>query len=179
MAYETPERDGLHLCDDLTYVEFLDRDGKPAPAGTPGRVIVTDLMAKVMPFIRYDQGDLAVYGRAREGNGIGSRRLLRILGRDDDYAILPDGTRRTRYDFAPLLNPYHGVLQYRVVQRTLTDFEVQLVAEHDYVDGIRADILRRFQDAFPPELCFVIVQRDRLEPDLGGKLRVLVSEVVQ
>ena len=43
MAYETPRRDGLHICHDLTYFEFLDDEAIPVLPGEAGRVVVTDL----------------------------------------------------------------------------------------------------------------------------------------
>jgi phenylacetate-CoA ligase len=55
VAYETQEHDGLHLCEDLTYFEFLDENGKPVRPAQVGRVVVTDLTATLMPLIRYDQ----------------------------------------------------------------------------------------------------------------------------
>lgn len=86
MAYETPARDGLHLYENLIYFEFLDNEGRPVPPGVSGRVVVTDLIGKCMPFIRYDQGDFAVFEQRNDINGNAQRRLTQTIGRENEHA---------------------------------------------------------------------------------------------
>lgn len=42
-AFKTPEKDGLHLCDDLTLFEFLDNNNKPVKDGETGRIVLINL----------------------------------------------------------------------------------------------------------------------------------------
>ncbi len=177
MAYETPAHDGLYLCKDLTYFEFLDEDEKAVPPGKPGRVVVTDLTAKLMPFIRYDQGDLAVFEYREDMKGETLQRLTRIIGREDDYVCLPDGTRRPFHDFYEVMDKYQDIVQFRIVQRTRNRFQILIVADTDYFLNIRGGIVRQLQDKFPPEVSFECVQVDQIDPDPNGKIRMLVSEV--
>lgn len=177
MAYETLAHDGLHLCQDLTYFEFLDDAGDPVPPGQVGRVVVTDLTGTMMPFIRYDQGDLVVYERNTSADGRVSPRLTSILGRDGEFAVLPDGTRRSLYDFSILVKRFEEILQFRVVQRTPAHFEVLVVAERHYFERICSDLRQHLESAFPATVEFSIRRVERLEPDRSGKMRLLVSEV--
>jgi phenylacetate-CoA ligase len=176
MAYETPARDGLHLCDDLTYFEFLDDAGRPVGPGEAGRVVVTDLLGEVTPFIRYDQGDLAIHENVNSGRSDSSRRITGIVGRDDDYVTLPDGSRRTRFDFADV-SWCEAVLQWRVVQKTLNRIEVSVVTDAPDFESVRSHLLGRLQRLFPPGVEFEILREERLEPDPSGKRRLLISEV--
>lgn len=58
-------------------IELLRIDSdEPAPAGEPGRVIVTDLTNRAMPMIRYDIGDLAI---CREVLPSGEPLVLQLL----------------------------------------------------------------------------------------------------
>lgn len=61
-ACECPEHDGLHLMEDSTHVNVLDKEGNKLPEGEEGRLVLTNLMHKgsesAMPLINYDQGDL-------------------------------------------------------------------------------------------------------------------------
>jgi phenylacetate-CoA ligase len=57
MAWECRHSGALHTCDGVL-VEVL-RDGRPAEPGERGEVVVTNLHAYAMPFIRYRIGDLA------------------------------------------------------------------------------------------------------------------------
>jgi phenylacetate-CoA ligase len=177
MAYETRTHDGLHLCEDLTYFEFLDETGAPVPAGQPGRVVVTDLMGDVMPFIRYDLGDLAIHECKDDENYSGSQRITRIMGRDTDVALLPDGTRRSFHVFSDIMHDYNGIVQFRVVQKARALFQILVVAEPLYLLSIRDEIMQQLQAAFPPSVRFEIVPVDRINPDPSGKIRMLISEV--
>ena len=176
MAYETPAHDGLHLCEDLTYFEFLSEEGKPVPPGEPARVVVTDLTGKLMPFIRYDQGDRAVFQDVKDGSGNTVRRITRIFGREDDYIVLPNGSRRPYNDINRIISSYSDIFQYRIVQRERTKFKILVVADTSYLVGIRDDLLCRLHEKFPT-VNFDIFQVKRIEPDPSGKLRKFISEV--
>ena len=176
IAYETRAHDGLHLCEDLVYFEFLDEHGEPVPPGKPGRVVLTDLVGDVMPFIRYDQGDWAVFEQASvESNG--RRRITRIVGRDSDVVQLPDGTRHSFHGFSDMMEEFEEVRQFRVVQKTRELFHILVVADPTYLAGIREGLMQKLRGRLPPPVLFEIVLGDRLEPDPSGKLRLLVSEI--
>lgn len=176
MAYETPEHNGLHLNEDLTYFEFLDIDGNPVPPGRPGRVVVTDLTGKLMPFIRYDQGDQVVFEYGDDVNGNPIRKLSQIIGREDDFVLLPDGTQRSAFYLFKVIYKYEGIVQFRVVQRTRSSFDILIVADTSYFLSIRGELMQRLQQNFPPTVSFEIVQVDEILPDPTGKIRTLVSE---
>lgn len=177
MAYETPAHDGLYLCEDLTYFEFLDRDEKVTASGKPGRVVVTDLTARLMPFIRYDQGDLAVFEYRDNMKDETLRRLTRIIGREDDHVCLPDGTRRPFHDFYEVIDKYQDIVQFRVIQRRRNLFQILIVADTDYFLSIQSGLARQLEDKFPPSVSFESIQVDQIDPDPSGKIRMFVSEV--
>jgi len=177
MAYETPAHDGLHLCEDLTYFEFLDEEGLPVAPGKPGRVVVTDLMGTLMPFIRYSQGDFVLFEYIDAAIRGVSRVLTQITGREDDHVVLPDGTRRSFHDFYEVMHECSGVGQFRVIQRSRGNFQILVVATNSYFLCIRDEIVRRLQMKFPATVSFEITQVERIAPDPSGKIRMLISEV--
>jgi phenylacetate-CoA ligase len=178
MAYETQAHDGLHLCEDLTYFEFLDEEGKPVSPGRPARVVVTDLIGKLEPLIRYDIGDLAVLEDGAGGFNDGSaRRITRVIGREEDYVLLPDGTRRSAHDFYEIINRYEDIAQFRIVQRAQDLFLVSIVADTACFLNVRDSLLGLLKRKFPPTVSFDIVRKERIDPDPGGKLSRFVSEV--
>lgn len=177
MGYETPAHDGLHLYENLTYFEFLDEEERPAPPGKPGRVIVTDLIGKLMPFIRYDQGDFAVFEYGKDLNGNTQRRLTQTIGRENDYALLPDGTKRPYNDLIKIVDKFEDIRQFRIVQRTQSLFQILIVANTSYFLSIHDDLMRLLQKKFPPTVSFKIAQVEKIEPDPSGKIRAFISEV--
>ena len=176
IGYETRARDGLHLCEDLIYFEFLDEHGEPVPPGKPGRVVVTDLMGDVMPFIRYDQGDLARFEQ-KGAESSGRRWITQIIGRDCDVVQMPDGTRRSFQSLADIMHENDGIQQFRVVQKTPALFHILVVAAPSYLLQIENDLMQRLHGRFPNTVRFEIIPVDHIEPDPSGKLRWLVSEI--
>ena len=180
VAYETQEHDGLHLCEDLTYFEFLDENGKPVLPGQAGRVVVTDLTATLMPFIRYEQGDRAIFEYADNLNGFRTRRLTKIIGRDNQFATLSDGTMLSNHDFNVVIEDYNRILQFRIIQKEADFFRILIAADMDYYNNIKDDLLddlNKIKGKLKVNLVIEIVRVDKIEPDETGKIRTLVSEL--
>ena len=57
LAWQCPTCPGYHLNSDTVITEFLS-GAEPAPPGTAGRVVVTNLHSFGMPMIRYELGDI-------------------------------------------------------------------------------------------------------------------------
>ena len=84
-------------------VEILD--GRNADAGyNEGRMVVTNLDNFAMPFIRYENGDIACRGRKEVESEINLDLLKRISGRMADAIILNDGSKVHGVFFTDILN---------------------------------------------------------------------------
>ena len=84
-----------HVCAENVLVEILDDDDMPCPLGQTGRVIVTPFYNTAQPFIRYEQGDLASWGKPCSC-GVTLPVIDKIQGRVYHLFERRDGTR-----FAP------------------------------------------------------------------------------
>lgn len=179
MAYQMPNREGLQLNEDLTYFEFLDDNGAPAKPGEVSRLIVTDLSAKLMPFIRYEQGDRVVFSECINESGDRQRYIQRIIGRDNDYAVLGDGTRRSFIPYYEALDVFTELKRFRIVQVEPDLFDILMVADKEYFDGIKSQVLARLQrlcGARPQYRLRLVAEIPR---DPSGKIRMLISNVRQ
>ena len=118
-------------CDEFTvnsasyYVEILSLDGDyPAKPGEVGRIVVTDMFNKAMPFVRYDTGDLAIAGLI-DGNRCITMKSLQ--GRTSDVVFALDGSTV----YSPTINNYicdfYDVKKYQLIQRASGVFEIKLV----------------------------------------------------
>lgn len=177
MAYETPEHDGLRLSEDLIYFEFLDDRNRPVPPGQPGRVVVTDLRSTTMPFIRYDQGDLAIIEERPHPLGHTERRLVEIIGRDEDFLKLPDGTKRAYQELYEIMHRYPEVRQFRFVEKRPAAFEVLLVMNPTAFECMRLALSEELQSSFSGKLNFEVFRVDHLGADANGKFKRVISEV--
>lgn len=177
MAYETPAHDGLHLSEDLTYFEFLDSRGEPVEPGHPGRVVVTDLTGTLMPFIRYDQGDQAIFEVHRGPDGAAWRRIGQIVGRDNDFASLPNGSRLPAQTLYKAMSGFEAVFQFRVVQEASDRFRLLVAADPEYLASHGNAMVEAVRRAVPTPAVVELESVTHIQPDPTGKLRTFISEV--
>ena len=89
VAFECPHQTGLHIWEDHFMVEIIDPDTlKPLPDGEEGELVLTTLMRKGMPILRYRTKDLTRIIPGPCGCGRTHRRIDRIKGRTDDMMII-------------------------------------------------------------------------------------------
>ena len=83
--------DQFHVVTDHVITEIVREDGTPAKPGESGRLIVTDLNNYVMPFIRYDSGDLAIADDSLCQCGRGLPLIKQLVGRSSECLRTPAG----------------------------------------------------------------------------------------
>lgn len=90
IASECSAHQGLHVMAEGIYVEIV-RGGRPAKMGEEGEILVTDLMNRAMPLIRYRIGDVAAWDEGRCPCGRELPRMRRLMGRATDFLVGHDG----------------------------------------------------------------------------------------
>ncbi|TCM49014.1 phenylacetate--CoA ligase family protein [Kribbella sp. VKM Ac-2568] len=81
---------GVHLFEDLAIVEVVDGNNRPVPAGQRGhRLLVTNLVNRTLPLIRYVVTDLATAAEEPCPCGRPFAVLSALDGRSDDILHLP------------------------------------------------------------------------------------------
>lgn len=89
VAFECPEKDGLHVWEDHFLLEVIDpRTLEVLPDGGEGELVFTTLKRRGMPLIRYRSQDLAALIPEPCRCGRTHRRISRIKGRTDDMFVL-------------------------------------------------------------------------------------------
>jgi len=88
VAFECPERDGLHIWHDYYLVEIIDpASGEVLQDGERGELVVTPLVKEAMPLIRYRTGDVTM--KMEDGCLCGRmQKIGRITGRSDDMLVI-------------------------------------------------------------------------------------------
>lgn len=88
VAFECPERDGLHIWHDSYLVEIVDPvSGENLSDGEQGELVVTPLVKEAMPLIRYRTGDVTML--MEDGCLCGrGKKIARLTGRSDDMLII-------------------------------------------------------------------------------------------
>ena len=176
LALTCPERDHLHIQSERVLVEIIDDDDQPCAPGEIGRVVATGLVNFATPLIRYELGDRAIAGGPCPC-GLGLGVIERIIGRERLPIILPSGDRLFPVlDAEPLLLK-GGVRQYQLVQTSVEDIDIKLVADRPLTEPEEADIRAHLQRNFghPFRMNFIYVDEISREP--GGKFQIFKSEL--
>jgi phenylacetate-CoA ligase len=96
IASGSPEHVGMHLWEDHLIVETVDEHGQPVPPGVPShKVLVTNLVNRTQPLIRYELSDSIILDDSPNPTGRPFRRIVCVEGRSDDILTLPAPGGRT------------------------------------------------------------------------------------
>lgn len=176
IAHECPSG-GMHITAEDVIVELITPDGRPAPVGTPGEIVVTHLASRDFPFIRYRTGDVAVLDDRACPCGRGLPLLREIQGRSNDFVAAADGTLMQGAALTYVLREMSGIEAFKIVQETLTLTRVTLVRGPAFpADGaqrIVALFRRRLGESVSIEVEFV----DHIPAEKSGKYRYIISRV--
>ncbi len=172
---ECGEHAGLHLSHENLYVEILDDNGHPTPAGEEGNIVITDLFNHGMPFIRYVNGDRAVAGWKNCPCGRGLPLLTRVTGRRLDTLETPDGRKIPGEFFPHLIKDFTAVRRFQVVQTTDDTIVVKLVAP-DMSRESEEQLLHAITACTGWSVQIQIERVAEIPLTKAGKLRVVVRE---
>jgi phenylacetate-CoA ligase len=176
IALQCPEREHYHVQAESLIVEIVDQRGEPCRPGETGRVVVTTLQNFAMPLIRYEIGDYAVAGAVCPC-GRGLPVIERILGRKRNMLRLLDGRRY--YPSFPA-EDWAGIApirQLQVVQRTLDDIELRLVAERPLTAPEEARLFAAFQRSLAHPFRIALAYRDQIGRSGNYKFEDFISEL--
>lgn len=104
--YSTGERTGyalqcqqgnLHVITETSVVEVLRPDGEPAAVGEVGELVLTNLMNRAMPLIRYRIRDTGTMGEGKCPCGRETPILTSLTGRINDFIVTRDGKKIRPY----------------------------------------------------------------------------------
>ncbi len=178
IACQCDRHEGLHVNADGIYLEVLRPDGTPCPTGEPGAIVVTDLVNRAMPMIRYQVGDMGVLADRQCPCGRGLPLLEKIEGRVADYVVttrgeLISGISLTE-NFAVMVP---GLAQLQIVQEEVDRFLFRIVKGPDFDDKSLSMIGRLVAERFGPEVRYQCEYVDRIPQEPSGKYRFCISNV--
>ena len=177
IAWECRETGFYHVREDSVIAEVIE-NGRPVKEGERGEVVVTALLFRTMPFLRYRLGDEAVKGPDVCPCGKPFSTLKEISGRATDYLRLPDGREMYAAVVAHILQEHIAWIErYDLVQESRERIVLRIVP----LDTPRADVLAMLKDKvmslLGPGVDVQIKLVSEIQPGAGGKYRVLQSHL--
>ena len=174
-----------HVNNDVVILEPVDAEYKPVPPGIMSHtVLVTNLVGKLQPIIRYDLGDSILV--KPEACPCGNPRpAIHVQGRTADALVFttPDGKHVSIPPllFVTLIDHMDGIELFQVVQTSPHTLRIRLVYQATY-DRSQQD--RLWQVLYTEltrmlkghELDFITLERATEPPEQsqGGKFRLVI-----
>lgn len=167
------------LSHETQFVEVLNEENRPLPAGQKGNICITDLDNLAMPFIRYNVGDIGVI--CVDGNESSNQCLQSLLGRTNDNVTLPSGKVSpglTFYYVSRSILESSGVLKEFIIRQTALDsFVFDVVTERDLYESEVKEIESKMDLYLEPGLNLSINKVPFIERPESGKIRHFYSEI--
>jgi phenylacetate-CoA ligase len=170
----------LHVNSERAIVRLVRADGRSAAVGEPGRVIVTNLQNRVMPFLNYELGDWATAsGPCPCGRGFPT--LSRLEGRLGEALRTPDGRVIGPSALCNWLTgrfPVHGkVAEFQAVQPALDRIVLRVVTTPDFSAEFAAELRRQFGELVGSSVRSELETVSEIEHEASGKRLLIKSEL--
>lgn len=153
IAGQCAVRQGMHIQADHKLLEVVDESGRGVPAGEPGEIVVTDLLNRAQPMLRYRLGDVGVIDPEPCACDRPFPVLKSLLGRSNDVIRTRDGMVSI-YSFASAFSRHPAIRQYQIHQ--LEDYSLLLKVVPsgpgvtlDDLAGALGDLSGEFRGALP------------------------------
>jgi phenylacetate-CoA ligase len=175
-GYPCPEGGGMHVYDEEFVCEILDPDGRPAPEGERGELVLTPLRRTGFPVLRYRTGDVVVNTSKSCPGGHDDRWLPGgIVGRTDDMVVIRG------------MNVYPSAIEEAVREVCgQGEFRITFYSEPSGMDEIKLEVelsdgaaARRLQELMRQQLGLrvrIVPVAPGVLPRQEGKARRVVDE---
>jgi len=175
MAFTCKGKQHYHPVNENLYMEIVDEDGNACAPGKIGRILVTQLKNLAMPLLRYELGDMGVWG---EGCDCGRNLpvIERIEGRKRNLVVLPDGnTFHPVFDEEKILE-IANIQRYQFIQKDLQHIEIHLLSKTLTTQQEQA-LSAIFDKTFKSAFNYRFIYEDDLPFSRRNKFEIFKSEV--
>ncbi len=178
IAFDNNDGNGLYIALEHVYLEILGNDQLNLESGD-GRIIITNLDNYLMPFIRYENGDIANFGSKKYPSDINLPVLEKISGRIADTIILKDGSKVHGVFFTDILNDLYDKRiedfnRFQVYQKEPGKIEfrieVKQSVDSELIAKLHDGLVQFFEDV-------AITSYHELPKDKSGKFRYIISDL--
>jgi len=154
-------------------VEILREDGAACPKGEVGQVVVTGLVNRAMPLLRYRISDTASLSDHACSCGSTFPVLSRIVGRSDDVLHFASGRAVGRFD--PVFKGFAEVLEAQIEQTSPTSLIVRMVPSLGYCAEVGQSIVWEIRKRVGDDVSIQVELVDAIQRGPGGKFLAVIG----
>jgi len=166
VAFECPQKNGMHIWEDAFLVEVIDPETlEPCGPGKDGELVLTTLTREAMPIIRYRTRDLTRLLAGPCACGRVHRRIDRIKGRSDDMLIIKGVNIFPMQVERVLMEIPEVGTNYRIVLEQVEGLDSMKVQVEVHSEMFKEDMryLRRLQEKITHDLHNELLITPRVE----------------
>lgn len=145
--------------------------------GLQGEILATGFANYGMPFIRYQNGDTAIFSNSNCKCGLKSQVIQDIVGRNEDYILTPEGTKIQRLDYVFKDTP--EIKECQVVQRNFGEIVLRIVKRDTYSIHTEKKLRTNIRQWISPGLVVSFEYLDEIPRTKAGKFKAVVSALKQ
>jgi len=177
VAFEDLDSDWI-LSSETQFLEIVDDNESLVSNGNSGKILITDLHNKAMPFIRYEVGDIGMVKRSKNN---GKLTLASLTGRTNDLILLPSGKKSpglTFYYISRSILESSGILKEFIIRQVQKDkFIFDIKADRDLTQDEVEDIKSKMDIYLEPGLRLEINRTEQIRRPASGKQKHFYSEI--
>lgn len=170
----------MYIMSPYVYLEVVDEKGNEVPEGEMGYVVVTNLINRSMPLIRYRLGDLAIklpktmYPKQKS---LSLPLLQKVIGRETDLVITPKGKKLIVHSFTGIFEYYPQIKQFCIVQENLTGVKVLFIRDQHFQAHILDEIENRLAKLIEEDFIIQFEEVAEIPPTKSGKPQIIISRL--
>ncbi len=178
IAAECESHMGMHINMENNYVEIVDESGRPVASGKEGAIVITNLINKAMPLVRYKIEDVGIMSERICSCGRGLAMLEEVRGRIADFLVRRDGSLVAGVSLVErTLTAFPGINQMQIVQNDLDNIIVNIVRGERYNETTERQLMDEFKGVFGPAIKLVLNYVAAIEQEKNGKFRFSISKI--
>jgi phenylacetate-CoA ligase len=174
----------FHIASDSLYLETVDDNGDDVGCNTPGHILVTSFVNRAQPLLRYHIGDYGILLSTPCSCGRGMP-LLKLKGAKIIEMIKTESGKIFSAEIidyinlALMKNPKTGIRQFKVIQKDIRTFIVEVVPNKQFNDESKVIFTHLFVEQLGEKGLTVNFDiKDKIEPLPSGKLLYFQSEIL-
>lgn len=178
IASECERHNGMHINMENNLIEIVDGAGQPVVPGQEGAIVITNLINKAMPLIRYKIEDVGVISGMTCPCGRGLTILEEIRGRSADFLVRRDGSLVAGVSLVErTLTAFPGIDQMQIVQEDADNITLNIVQGAGYSSATERQLREEFTGVFGSSINLIFNYVASIAPEKNGKFRFSISKI--
>lgn len=178
VAAECSQQKGMHILQDMVYVECVDENNRPVPPNTMGKLLLTDLYNYAFPLIRYEIGDFGRLLSSKCSCGVPLPLMDNVKSRQDAVIKTPSGVQLNGNFLVSIFDDFPDCIRaYQFMQEKDYSLTLNYIPMNGKnVDAIISEVIHRLKEVSGKEIRILSKQVNQITKINGKAPMVLICK---